>query len=161
MGQKPKLKWTEPTLIRAARKGAGVTCNDDYVDDFTAAYIRCALWSTNDESDPETGGNPLDKNYGPDDLDPDALKKMVADCAKFQKDNAYMLEKAWTDHGQDYAQCGHDFWLTRNGHGAGFWDGDYSHDHGEGIVGKALTKAAKEFGETWLYVGDDGKIYHD
>ena len=28
-------------------------------------------------------------------------------------------------------QCeriGHDFWLTRNGHGAGFWDGDWDED---------------------------------
>jgi hypothetical protein len=50
--------------------------------------------------------------------------------------------------------AGHDFWLTRNGHGAGFWDGDLSED-----VGNALTEAAKKFGECHLYVGDDGQIY--
>jgi len=129
------------------------------IDAFTDAYIECALWSTNDESDPETGGDPMDENYGPEDLDPDTLAKMIADCTKFQTDNAELLEQAFEQHGQGDSSCGHDFWLTRNGHGAGFWDGDYSHDHGEGVIGKALTDASKEFGEVWLYVGDDGKIY--
>lgn len=46
-----------------------------------------------------------------------------------------------------------DFWLTRNGHGVGFWDRDV------GAVGDRLTKACKKFGETYLYVGDDGKIH--
>jgi len=36
------------------------------------------------------------------------------------------------------AQAGHDFWLTRNGHGAGFWDGDWPE------TGDALTEASKE-----------------
>lgn len=47
----------------------------------------------------------------------------------------------------------HDFWLTRCGHGCGFWDGDYGH------IGDRLTEAAKKFGNVDLYVGDDGKIY--
>ena len=132
---------------------------DILLDDFTRAYIECALWSTNDESDPDTGGNPLSDNYGIDDLGPDCLAKMVADCAKFLTDNAELIKRAFTEHGQDSNNCGHDFWLTRNGHGAGFWDGDYSHDHGEGEIGKALTTASKALGEVWLYVGDDGKIY--
>ena len=38
--------------------------------------------------------------------------------------------------------AGHDFWLTRNGHGAGFWDGDYPESE-ETI----LTDAARTFGE--------------
>ena len=39
-------------------------------------------------------------------------------------------------------QCeriGHDFWLTRNGHGAGFWDGDW--DDAD-FVKRALTFVA-------------------
>ena len=51
-------------------------------------------------------------------------------------------------------KVGHDLWLTRNGHGAGFWDGDYADD-----VGEALTKISEAMGEIDLYVGDDGKIY--
>ena len=48
----------------------------------------------------------------------------------------------------------HDFWLTRNGHGAGFWDGDYDDE-----VGTELTKIAHTFKELDCYVGDDGKIH--
>ena len=46
----------------------------------------------------------------------------------------------------------HDFWLTRNGHGTGFWDGDYPE------TGDRLTELAKKFGECNLYVTDDNEI---
>lgn len=49
---------------------------------------------------------------------------------------------------------GHDLWLTRNGHGAGFWD------RGQGELGALLTKWATAEGEANLTVGDDGMIYH-
>ena len=50
-------------------------------------------------------------------------------------------------------QAGHDFWLTRNRHGAGFWNGDWFN------VSGSLTQLAQTFGEADLYVGDDGRIY--
>jgi hypothetical protein len=125
------------------------------MDDFTRAYFEAALFSTNDESTPE-GGEPLDKNYGVEDFAPETRDKMIADAADFQDraegmlllDDSPQIEK-W---GRD-ALAGHDFWLTRNGHGAGFWDGDWPEQ------GDALTKLSKEYGEFYLYVGDDGLIY--
>lgn len=60
----------------------------------------------------------------------------------------------------DLSQLAHDFWLTRNGHGAGFWDRSYSNDAPDGSdLGKAITKIADTFREVDAYVGDDGKIY--
>lgn len=55
---------------------------------------------------------------------------------------AYVTEKFGTDWGQH----GHDFALTRNHHGAGFWDRGYS-QHGD-----KLTKIAATYGEAevWL-----------
>lgn len=53
------------------------------------------------------------------------------------------------------ARAGHDFWLTRNGHGVGFLDRDELSEADQ----KRLTEASKEFGECYLYVGDDGKLY--
>ena len=47
---------------------------------------------------------------------------------------------------------GHNFWLTRNGHGAGFWNSDY-------INGDKLTELSKDFGPIDLYIGDDNKLY--
>ena len=52
------------------------------------------------------------------------------------------------------AYAGHDFFLTRCGHGCGYWDGDWPKGIAEG-----LDKLAKGFGAYDLYVGDDGPIY--
>lgn len=119
------------------------------LDAFTRQYIATALWSSNDESD-ESGGSPLDENYTEDDLAPETLARIKADCADFQQrlDEFGSLE---TDYDAEHA--GHDFWLTRNGHGAGFWDGDW------GEQGDELTKLAKAFPAIDLYVGDDGLLY--
>ena len=116
------------------------------MDQFTQAYIEAALWSTNDESD-ESGGNPLDDNYGPEDIAPDTLAEMVADCKRFQEENADDID------GRD-GQAGYDFWMTRNGHGVGFWETpDWPEDSGS-----RLTEASEVFGEVYLYVGDNGRI---
>ncbi len=70
---------------------------------------------------------------------------MVEECHRFQKANA-------ADIVGRLEEAGHDFWLTRNGHGAGFFDGAW------GKAGDRLTKAAHTWGEVYLYV-DGGKIY--
>ena len=116
------------------------------MDRFTQAYIEAALWSSTDNSR-DDGGDPLDANYSIEEISSEAMAQIEADCAKFQHDNAATLD------GLLIEQCGHDFWLTRNGHGAGFWD------RGLGAVGEELTKASKVFGECDLYVGDDGLVY--
>ena len=55
--------------------------------------------------------------------------------------------------GASFGQTAHDFILTRNGHGAGFWDRGY------GAPGDRLTAAAKAYGSLNAYVGDDEKVY--
>ena len=118
------------------------------MDEFTEHYLICALWSSNDESTP-SGGDPLDDNYGIEDLAPETLKQAEADCKAFQEANAVDLAKVG-----NVEQNGHDFWLTRNGHGCGFWCRGYDKE-----VAKRLTDASHTCGEVSLYVGDDGKIY--
>ena len=48
---------------------------------------------------------------------------------------------------------GHDLWLTRNGHGAGFWDGDYPDD-----IEDTLTKGAEALGECYVEVSRRGRL---
>jgi hypothetical protein len=117
------------------------------LDEFTRAYIEALLWSSTDDDD-----CPLDKNYDVSDFDDDTLAAIIADCAEFRAENAKLIERA-EEYDSDEGM-GHDYWLTRNGHGAGYWDGDYPD-----AIGDALTLAAKARGERWPYVGDDGKIY--
>lgn len=105
----------------------------------TDAYVECALWSS--EPDPSTD------EWSGATLADEAFDAMEADCRAF-------LAAHWDDVADDPEQAGHDFWLTRNGHGAGFWDGDWPDD-----VGERLTAASKAYGARDLYVGDDGEIY--
>lgn len=113
-------------------------------DQFTYAYIVCALWSSTDDQD-----RPLDANYGLRDIAPSELDRIIADCTEFQRTYESLLMQAGTAE-----QNGHDYWLTRNGHGAGFWDRGYSKE-----LGRALTDAARAAGSRDLYVGDDGQVY--
>lgn len=123
---------------------------------FTNAYIESALWSSMDDDDV-----PLDRNYGVEDIALETLVRMQADCRAFVEANEDAIVAA-IDSGQvrcgpdfeEYGHAGHDFWLTRNGHGAGFWDGDWPEPWAD-----LLDKAAKAAGECDLYVGDDGRIY--
>ena len=118
------------------------------------AYLEAALWSSMDNAD-ESGGEPLDTNYDFSDIDDETLKQMKKDCLKFREEMPE-LEDDGSEFLPDkfFEQLGHDFWLTRNRHGAGFWDGDWSKEDG-----KKLTDLAHKFGEFDLYIGDDGKIH--
>ena len=116
------------------------------LDPFTLAYVEALFWTLTDDD-----GRSLDY-LGLHDLSAAGLEKCKADCADFQTANAGLLE------GSDPSQAGHDFWLTRNRHGAGYWDRDracYPADPD----GKQLTAASHGYGEVWAYVGDDGEVY--
>jgi len=108
------------------------------MDKFTQQYIETALWSSVDDA-----GEPLDRNYSLSDLSPDTLVWAQADCDRFQDLAGDMLD----EHPEIEAGA-HDFWLARNGHGAGFRAGNWPR-HGE-----LLTIIAHSFGEASLYVAD-------
>ena len=95
----------------------------------------------------------MDRNYGTKDLAPETLEKIISDCAKLQSENETPNYGGgeWTNE----ERAGHDFWLTRNGHGVGFWDRDELDE----ATQTRLTDASEAFGECTLYVGDDGKLY--
>jgi hypothetical protein len=118
------------------------------------AYVEAALFFTTDDKE-----NPLCKNYGIEDLAPETLEAMKRDCEAFEeKAKQYIIDDnllVSIDNSKPKELAGHDFWLTRNGEGAGFWDGNWVRE-----AGQALTEISKEFGEFNLYVGDDKKIYH-
>jgi hypothetical protein len=108
------------------------------------AYIECALWASTGED-----GEPLDAGYDATDLAEESRVSMREDLWDFIE----LVQEQGIDASDWSAdQFGHDFWLTRNGHGAGFWDRGHE-------AGSELTKWAKTFGTSDLYVGDNGKLY--
>lgn len=117
--------------------------------EFVHAYLVAALWSSTDDE-----GEPLDARFTSDDIHPDSLAHMIEECRDFWK-HATIPDYGMGDEYSDAERAGHDFWLTRNHHGAGFWD------RGFGKAGDRLTEAAHTFGECYLYVGDDGMVHSD
>ena len=118
---------------------------DDYEADACDSYEECAMWTEESyikESYDEMYGE-LD---GPWDISEDARREMQSDVRGFLADVGDLVNNL------DAKQVGHDFWLTRNGHGTGFWD------RGLGELGEELTRRCKPYGEASLYVGDNGEI---
>ncbi len=123
------------------------------LDAFVSSYEEAALFFTHNdrqEDDPENAGEFL-ADCGRN-LAPEALASMRADCEAFLVGNTRLVTAAIAA-GRSIEQCGHDFWLTRSGAGAGFWD------RGMGKLGDELTEACRAFGEVDLYIGDDNLIH--
>jgi len=125
--------------------------------EFRDAYVAAMLWSSNDESTPG-GGEPFDANYSESDLAPEALETIETDCrAFFAAHSDLFTDEHCLRYSPDFGiegRAGHDFWLTRNHHGAGFWDGGWAEP-----AATTLDNAATAFGELSPYRGDDGRIY--
>lgn len=130
------------------------------VHEFIRGYIEAILFTETDESN-ESGGEPLNQNYGEEDFSHEAMERVEADCRSFlHKAAPWITEENYKGAltGTVEAHAGHDFWLTRVGHGAGFWDGDWKSD--EHSVGDGpLTQRAKEAGHVDVILGDDGKLH--
>lgn len=123
--------------------------------DFTRmveGYIDCAIWTCADDLGIELGPGAVDGQiaemryslpWAPGTIS--ALRQTVADFLTGDAFAEWLAE--WTP-----SQAGHDLWLTRNGHGAGFWD--------RGLAfGGVLTSLATPYGAASLYLGDDDLIY--
>jgi hypothetical protein len=125
--------------------------------EFVRGYMVAALWSSHGPEDSPHACEMLDELFGIDDIAPECAKAMQSVCADFCKANhadlAEYCARMKTEQWSGEERAGHDFWLTRNGHGAGFWD------RGLGALGDRLTRAAKVYSGVDLYPGDDGLIY--
>lgn len=115
-------------------------------------------------------------------IDREVVLKMAADCAKFKTENAALITQAELSE----SRAGHNFWLSRNGHGSGFFDEysqteceAYEHEQAIAIVTRDFSKrealtetcpckyhacerlqnASHNYPNVDLYFGDDGKIY--
>jgi hypothetical protein len=114
------------------------------LNEILRAYLVCALWSSNDVDE-----TPLDSNYDIDDFSPKFIEKSKTDINAFIELAGNMLE-SW-----DEGRIGHDFWLTRNGHGAGFWDRPLPFAQElSNLVGFGT-----KFGPINLFVNDDNLVY--
>ncbi len=115
--------------------------NEEYAA-FVRAYLEAIIFVMDEEQvEPESTEHLWSL------LSPEEKQEIGDDCTGFIEGNLADLRTA--EALGDYAQrgewttperAGHDFLLTRNGHGAGFWD------RGLGEVGDRLSEAAKVYG---------------
>ena len=104
-------------------------------------YLYTALWTEE-----------LEKEYDITDINPESVEKAKSDIDSF----IYKARKAapeelstYLNAGDDEPSLGGNIWLSRNGHGAGFFDQNND----------KLQDLAREMGEVYIYVGDDNTVY--
>jgi len=104
------------------------------IDTVTAAYIDAVFFTDTGDTDQPTADTPLADS---------ARDQARSDCEAFliKCSEAGLLERmAKMPYMMTWEAVGHDLWLTRNGHGSGFWD------RGIGDLGKAFTNLAQDAG---------------
>ena len=121
---------------------------DRYTERLLSGYVDTALWAGSDEN-----GHSLERNHDARDIEADAWLELLEDIRSFA------LEVGEIGGGMvgtvaSAERVGHDFYLTRNRHGAGFWDGDYPDE-----LGRRLTDAAHVYGTSELMPAGDGTLY--
>lgn len=126
---------------------------------FTRGYVEAAFFSTTDQSR-EGGADALDAHHSVADLAAQTWDAVVRDCGAFLVANRELVEACAGHHragatvDDAMSHAGRDFWYTREGHGAGFWDGDWPE-----AAGEHLDRSAEAFGAADWYLGDEGGIY--
>jgi hypothetical protein len=140
-------------------------------------YLECALWTEEErlkEDMPNIDFNEDDNKmdeiekiihlndslnrksfdfFTKEDIDVDSLIDAYSDIKKFiEFAGKEAIDYAINERGLE--RLGHDIWLTRNHHGAGFFDHSYDDD-----IENKLTQAAYKLKEINLFVGDNYKLY--
>lgn len=112
------------------------------MNSFVQSYIDalCSIMSD------ENGTGELKCEW--EDLSESEQKEVLNDCENFQEEHSDYFSKL---DSEGLSQMGYDFYLTRNRHGAGFWD------RGLGEIGNKLNKSAHIYGSQ--HVMSDGKNY--
>ena len=162
------------------KKTLNETVTPQELNEILRGYIEAALWteeerlkddaqsyndtiSADDEHDEKE--SELDKlvrltndfqkktidSFSREDIDANSLIKAYTDIKEFIRIAGDVAVNEAVEEG-GYEQLGHDIWLTRNHHGAGFFDHSYENEN-------PLTDAAHTIRGVDLYLGDDMKLY--
>ena len=128
---------------------------------FVEGYAEALLWAGQDWSAvddiSEHNPRPIDENHSVDDISVPLWLEIIDECFAFisEETTSEALSEAMElgSPGYGWEGAGIDFYLTRNRHGAGFWD------RGFGTVGAVLTAAAHPWGSTDEWCAD-GLVWH-
>lgn len=100
---------------------------------FLEQYLATAFWASDME---------------PQELDEDCHREAIIDCLAFlSRTDCYLND----DNRQ---QSAHDFYLSRNGHGSGFWERPKVYSYSIGNYADKFQAIAESFGPTDYYTTD-------
>ena len=128
------------------------------------SFLETALWSSTpaNASDGNNNRTFQELGYTIGNFDPYVRNTLAEELQSFQEEFGDAIDhvsvRSPTRSNRELA--GYDLWMTRNGHGVGFWDGDWPEP-----LAEILTDAAKRLGNVDLYVvgqrrdGRGGTIY--
>lgn len=112
------------------------------IDDILKNYLEAVLWTNGEDEDFE------DKTIY--DFSKSSIKNSKKEIEWFVKSAGKYINNISDDN------IGHDLWLTRNGHGSGFWYRGYSEK-----ITDLLEHLCELLGSVDAYVGDDEQVYID
>ncbi|OAM91254.1 hypothetical protein OH491_22390 [Termitidicoccus mucosus] len=114
---------------------------------FLHGYLTAALWTSHDDNEKY-----FDATHAIEDISIASLVSAWAECSQFCRECKTDLCHL------DDERNGHNFWLTRCGHGSGYFDESVNDELAEFAM-QQLTRASESFGEVDLYIGDDRKLH--
>ena len=124
--------------------------NDFEIALFIQSYIATMFWADAGEEDQIPSDGEINEL---------AQELVERDCRAFLEKAEQQLLLAlpsFDGNANMLARAAHDFYLTRQGHGAGFWDSSELWVNG---TDDTLTAISHEFPDIYFYEGDDGSIY--
>lgn len=101
------------------------------------AYLACALWTEDFDGKSIT------------DVGASTITQARNDIDSFLEQAKDLISDDWNSE-----QVGHDLWLTRNGHGSGFWDRGYEN-------GDKLSDIARTFKPLNVWESECDVIYFE
>ena len=136
-----------------------MTYTERHLDNFVHSFLQTLLWSTSDNME----GN-LDDKYDIEDFGAGAFVWIRKDCSEFLKlceTEGYTFTTYLNWYGNEQwsqlEQAAHDYCLTRNGEGTGFWDRE-AETYPDMDLDR-LSELARSRGGVTAYLEDDGRIY--
>jgi len=121
------------------------------INEIVKHYLYAALWTAELDSKYDTDDFGFGEQYYAAVRDiGDFLNKAVRYLAPYEKHFGDKTE----------SQLGHDFWLSRNGHGSGFFD--LALDTGDRklkSIGDSLQEIAREFVEKNVFESEVGNLF--
>lgn len=139
--------WTEEERLDSERNNVSNIINNDYEDEEDESQDEIRFMKImRDNFHKKTI-----ESFTREDIEPNSLIQAYLDIKNFiTTAGSEAILEALNEN--DKFQLGMDFWLTRNRHGAGFFDHSYEHE-------QQLTTAAQNLKEVDLYIGDDNKLH--